>query len=186
MSWFIQQALAGNCFIGSTATAGVVPPAIAGNTHTFALWNPAGSGVNAILNNFSLAPASVTTTVIGAVGFGVTLNAGSQIGTGAPIVAFTQTAPVNALVGSGKASKVRFAAASGAVTTVANPAWLYGPGIFSPDGDMATSLSNVQINVSFNGCLIIPPSVAIFVVGTGAIAQTYNMALTWAEVALNL
>lgn len=182
MSWFIQQALAGNCFIGSTATAGVVPPAIAGNTHTFSLWNPAGSGVYAVLNGFSLAPASVTTTVIGAIGFGVTLNAGSQIGTGAPIVAFTDATIRNAIIGNSKVSRVRFAAASGAVTTIANPAWLYGPGIFSPDGDMATSLSNVQINVNIGGSVIVSPGTAIFVVGTGAVAQTYNMALTWAEV----
>jgi len=184
MSWFIQQALAGNCFIGSTATAGVVPPAIAGNTHTFALWNPAGSGAYAVLNRFTLAPAAVTTTVLGAVGFGVTFNAGSQIGTGAPIVAFTDATIRNAILGNSHVSKMRFAAASGAVTTVANPAWLYGPGIFSPDGDMATSLSNVQINTQFDGGVIVAPGTAIFVVGTAAVAQTYNMALTWAEVAI--
>jgi hypothetical protein len=184
MSWFVQQALAGNCFIGSTAQAGVVLPTMAGTAHVFGLWNPTGSGVGLVLNRLTLTPITVTTTVIGGVGLGLVANAGSQTGTAAPIVSLTSVAPVNAVLGYGAVSKARFA--PGAITLGANPSWLYGPGIFSPDGDMATSLSNTIINHDFNGGVIIPPGVAIVVAGSAALGQTYNLALTWAETPINL
>lgn len=178
--YFQQLALNGQCFIGSTAAAGAVLPIYTNTSQTFGLWNPTGSNVNVVLNKLTLGAATVTTTVLATLGIAYTANAGSQIGTGAPVVSLTQVSPVNAIVGGGDSSKVRFAPA--AITTVAAPAWLYGLGIFSPDGDMATSLSNVIISYDFNGSLIVPPGVAIYLAGTAASGQTYNCTLTWAEV----
>lgn len=181
MSWFVTQALAGNAFIGATAVAGVAIPISTATSQTFGLWNPAGSGVNVVLNKLTLGVAADGTNAFAGIGLLALLNAGSQIGTGAPVVSLTQVSPVNCKVGAGAASKVRFAPAAIAVTTA--PAFLYGLGFSSFAGDIATTaLAPVQLIHDFNGGVVVPQGVAIFLGGNAAPGLTTQISLTWVEV----
>jgi len=179
--FFAQLALNGQCFIGSTAAAGVAVPAFNATGQFFGLWNPQGSGVNLILNKLMMAIVSGGTEALAGIGLSYLPNAGSQIATGSPISAFTAVSAVNALVGGGLSSRGRFTL--GTTTTVVAPTLLYTIGVTAPGGDSATGLYPVTIDHDFNGGLIVPPGVYIGLGGAPAApGSTYEATLTWAEV----
>lgn len=182
MSFFQQLALAGKCYIGSTAVAGVVIPVSTTTSPTFLLWNPAGSGVYAVLNKLMIgAPADGTNDFV-SIGLSVVTNAGSQIGTGAPVVSGTFVAPISALVGNGApASKMRFAPATASI--VAAGTFFYTLGFTAFEGDIATTaLAPVALIHDFNGGVVVAPGTAIHVVADEAAGLTTEITLTWAEV----
>lgn len=182
MSFFQQLALSGRCYIGSTAVAGVVIPVSTTTAPTFLLWNPAGSGVNAVLNKMMIgAPADGTNDFV-SLGLSYVPSAGSQIGTGAPVVTGTFVAPLNALIGNGApASKMRFAPAT--ATLVAAGTFFYTLGFTAFEGDIATTaLAPVALIHDFNGGVVVPPGVSVHVVADEAAGLTTEITLTWAEV----
>jgi hypothetical protein len=182
--YFQQLALNGQCFIGSTAVAGVAIPISTATSQTFGLWNPAGSGVNAVLNKLMIGCTADGTNDFAGLGLLYLTGAGSQIGTGAPIVSLTQVNPVNALLGSGKSSQVRFAPAAIAVTTAGT--FAYSLGFTSFEGDIATTaLAPVSLYHDFCGGVVVPPGVAIFLGGDEAPGLTTQITLTWAEIPIN-
>src|SRR3989442_422841 len=72
------------------------------------IWNPSNSGKNLVVHKIEFGYVG-TTWAPGHIEYGVVLNAGSQTGTGAPIVSLTQVAGVNLLLGAGNTSVMRFA-----------------------------------------------------------------------------
>ncbi len=107
---YSEQMNRGNVFIAATGAAGIalIVPATTGGHPT--LWNPAGSGVNLNILAVRLGYVSGTAAAFG-LEFAITTNAGSSIGTAAPIVTFTQVAVVNAQAGGPVTSKARWAPA---------------------------------------------------------------------------
>lgn len=176
---FLQLALAGQCFFGSTTQDGVAIPAYNSTSPVFALWNPAGSGVDLVLNKLTAGVTADGTNAIAALGFSYLANAGAAIGTGAPVSAFTATAPFNARVGEGKASKARFSLSA----TITAGTFLYALGFNGWAGDIAaTALSPTTYNYDFNGSLIIPPGVFIHAVAEATLGLSLQMSLSWAEI----
>lgn len=177
MSWFIQQALAGKVFVGSATAAGVDLPASNGTAQTFGIWNPAGSGVMAVLGKLTLGIVDATTPVLSGLCLSYVPNAGSAIGAaGAPLTAFTQTAAINAIIGYGETSKVRFTlAATSIAATIHSSVGL---------SHESTTAGNGLVGpwVDFSGSVIIPPNVAVFLTGTAAQTQNLMPTITWAEV----
>ena len=178
MSDFGQLALAGKCFIGSTAATGVdIPIYNATAAHTAVLWNPQGSGVNLLMNEFSIGQADASTPAISGLGLSFLLNTGAAIGTGAPVVTFTDALVQNALIGKG-GNRARFGAASISATT-----FLMSLGVSQ---DSITPGTQMDMSVfCFNGSLVVPPGTLIAVVGAPiAFGQAMVATLTWAEVAV--
>lgn len=177
MSAYIgQQALAGRAYIGTTAAAGVAIPLTTATAQVFGLYNPPGSGVNAVLDKLMLGIATLGTNIVAALNWSFLPNVGS-VATGQPITAFTDTPYRNAIVGLGSTGRCRFTG-SAATTTAATQ--LMSLGITSTTGTVVNA--SPMYVFDHDGMLIIPQGVAIFLVGSVAPGSTYQATLSWAEV----
>lgn len=155
---YAEQAQRGNVFVYSTAAAGLalIVSATTGNHPT--LWNPAGSGYNWIPLALYIGYVSGNNAP-GSLALCYTANAGAAIGTAAPVVTFTDVAPVNALLGSNKTSKMRWAPA---VNTYASaPTFLMSTGVSLFTGVAATAVAPFTLVVPFDGALIVGPGSAL-------------------------
>lgn len=163
-------------FVYSTAASGVAAAA-ASTSSAPMLWNPSDSGVN--LRILEIKIGAVSGTVIEAhIAYGVLLDAGSQIGTGAPVVSYTAAAPVNLLPGAGKASRINFAPAT--VTMAVGPAY-WMPAGFSSGGTIGNNLWIEAID-KVCGKIVIPPGVAFFpFISNDALALTAAVAVLGIE-----
>lgn len=159
--------LSGRTFIYSSAAAGVVAEA-ADTSPVMMLWNPAGSSVN--LRILEVRIGVVSGTVIAAhLAYGILLAAGSQTGTGAPVVSYTPATPINALISGGLPSQIRFAPAT--VSLTAAPTYLMTSGFSSGGALAAGPLFSLVDKV--DGKIVIPPGVAFFAfLSNGAMALT--------------
>jgi|WetSurMetagenome_2_1015567.scaffolds.fasta_scaffold38855_4 hypothetical protein len=170
------QTLAGNVFIGSTTYAGVAIPAYNATAQVFGLWNPAGSGVSAMLVKLNLGVATVGSPAVSALGLSYVANAGAAIGaSGAPVTAFAETAAVNGIVGKSSKNGARFTLAA---TTIA-PTFFYDLALSQ---ETTSAVNGVMImSHSFDGCVIIPPNTYVGIGGSAAPGQTVQMSLVWME-----
>ncbi len=170
----------GNVFIGTTAVAGVKPPAYNATAHTFCVFNPLGSGKNIVPIQL-LMGWSDTTGATGNVCLSYQNGCGSQIATGSAITAATLVAPLNAKIGAGNSSIARFAPAT--ATFAAATSLLMTTGI-SQTVTTATDATNLpkQAKHDFEGSLIVPPGTAICVTGNIALLSNFDISLLWAEV----
>jgi hypothetical protein len=116
---YYVQAQRGNLFIGSTPIAGTAIPISSSTSPTPCLWNPAGSGKNAVLVAYYIG-YSGGTGVVGALGYYAVTGAGSAIGTAAPFSAFAATTPTNALIGAGNTSVMKWSSTG---TCTLNNSW---------------------------------------------------------------
>ena len=90
---YYTQSYRGNSYWGSTAAAGVTLTIVTATTNVgLILWNPQGSGKNAALIATTITPTTAMTTAAG-YGYGIVLNAGAGVATGAPFSAFTERPP---------------------------------------------------------------------------------------------
>jgi len=180
---YYEQVVRGNVFIYSTAAAGIAPilPAIAAGAP--AIWNPAGSGYNFIPLRLLMGYVSGA-NVPGFFEFAYTPNTGATVAAGQPITAFTDAAPVNALLGSGKVSKMRWAPA--VATFVANPVFLMTLGLSQFTGLAATAVAPFTLIHDFDGTLIIGPGNAVSIGCNAANTAVYSIALIGMELPLPL
>jgi hypothetical protein len=170
------QTLAGNVFIGSTTYAGVAVPAYNATAQVFGLWNPAGSGKNAVLVRLNLGVASVGSPAVAALGLSYLSNVGSAIGaSGAPITAFTETAAVNGMVGKGVSNGARFTLSA---TTIA-PTFFYNIALSQETTSAVNGIMWSQHD--FDGCVIVPQNTYIGLGGSAAPGQTIQASLVWFE-----
>jgi len=155
---YYEQALRGNVFIYSTAAAGLalIVAAITGNHPS--IWNPTGSGYNFIPISMTLGYVSGNNAP-GSLALFYTANAGSAIGTAAPVVTWTNVAPVNALIGGGRASAMKWSPAISTYTAV--PTWLCTLGISLFTGVAATATTPFQLRYDFDGTVVLPPGNAL-------------------------
>jgi hypothetical protein len=151
---YFEQALNGQSYIYMIASQALLLSATTGNVPT--IWNPAGSGVIFIPTTLTVTWISGT-LVVGGVVIATTLNAGSAIGTAAPIVTFTQVAPKPAIRGTGFGSRCLFAPST--CTFTAAPTVEYSTNINY--NTTALILANGFHN--FNGTLAYYPGTAMSV-----------------------
>ncbi len=177
---YYPEVALGRVFMGTTAVAGVKPPAYNATAHVFALWNPAGSGKNFIPLRLNMGFVD-TTGAAGNVVLSYQNGVGSQAATGSPITAFTHVAPLNCLIGSGLASVAKFAPAT--ATFAAATSLLCTTGI-SELVTTATDATNLYSKAfeEFDGRIIVPPGTAICVAGNIALLSNFDISLWWAEV----
>lgn len=176
---YYQWAYNGQLFIGSTPIAGVAIPISSTTAPTPCLWNPLGSGVNAVLVAYYVGYTGGT-GVVGGLGYYVLTGAGSVIGTGAPFTAFAATTPSNALVGFGNSSKVKWSSTGTCTLTTAGTLLRgFGVGQSAPVA-AGTSIWGLYVD-TFDGTIIIPPGVAFYPAATAASGDTFVQSLIWYE-----
>jgi hypothetical protein len=183
---YYTQAYRGNVFVGTTVQAGLAIPLNTTTAPLVMLWNPASSGKNLIPIKFRCGYVSGA-TVSGTIGYNILLGAGGgSINT--VVTAFVPTtAPAigqslnNGFVGAGNRSamQVSFSGTNTIVTTnsfyLRNTPFSYGAPITS------STVSHNMVD-DFDGEVIIPPGVAMYVVASAASVALFQQSFTWAEV----
>ncbi len=177
---YYTQAYRGSVFWGSTASAGVLIPIASTTAPTFALWNPAGSGVNAALIKYMVGWVATTGTA-GNIQFAFTTGNGSSVATGASISAFTTGTPTNGLIGSGIASKMKFTPSAATISVAGTLLGTTGMSQLTTTGT-STTVPMWQLQMDFDGTLVVPPGGLIFTVGSAALTSTFTQTLVWEEV----
>lgn len=151
---YFEQALNGQSYIYMIASQALLLSATTGGVPT--VWNPSGSGVIFIPTKLTVTYISGT-LVVGGVVIATTLNAGSAIGTAAPIVTFTQVTPKPTIRGTGFGSRCLFAPTTNTFT--AAPVVEYATQI----SYNTTALAMPQMTHDFNGTLAYYPGTAMSV-----------------------
>ena len=172
------QTLANRTFIGSTTKDGVTVPAYNATGQKFGLWNPAGSGRYLVPVRLTVGHADATTPAITSIGLSYLANTGSAIATGAPISAFTETAPINGIVGQSPGDHMgRFTLAA----TTSAPTFFYTLGLSQ---DSATPGTGLDVGIhEFSGDLIVPPGTYIGLGGAPlAPGQDLTASIVWFEI----
>ncbi len=180
-STYLAAAKAGQLYTGSSAASGLVLPIYSGTAQLFGLWNQANSGVN--LSMVSLRMTYVSTT--GAAGgyvWGLLRNAGSNVGTAAPISAFTDTTAEKGLMGTSVGgNRVRF---TGSAATVTTALMVIGRNIginqLVLTAADATCVPWVM-REDYDGTFNVAPGNAIFLCGNIATLTTWAASVTWLE-----
>ena len=153
---YAEAASRGQVFHAVVGTAGIalIVSATTGGHPT--LWNPAGNLFNAEVLSLELGWISGATAPT-AIYWMLTANAGAQIGTAAPIVTFTQVAPVNALTNGATDKTMLWAPATN--TFAAAPAFWKGTGIGLGTGAPTVVPSNIVFD--YDGKVILAPGNAL-------------------------
>ena len=173
---YYSEVALGRVFIGSTAAAGVAAPITTGTAVTFGLWN-ISSAKYAVPLWLNIGYTSGTI----ALGTWAIANqyCGFSTATAAPLSAFTDGTPKNALVGSGNASAMRFTPSTATLSAG-------GTGLmFLPGGKASATAALGEINAvkwEFDGALIVPPGQLIFVAASVAQTGVYSMSMAWSEI----
>ncbi len=161
----------GQVYVASTAAAGIaiLVSATTGNVPT--LWNPSGSGriVYPIMLNANWLSGAVTASNLL---WSVTTGTGANIGTGNPVVSFTNVAPVNALVGGPADAVIKWAPATSTYT--AAPAFYAATGI----NLKATALDS-QLSVDMQGLMALMPGNALSLTCSVASSVALIQASIW-------
>ena len=172
---YYQQTLAGKLFHGEIASAAVAITSATAVTGAL-LWNPAGSGVNAVIARVALGWVG-TTEGPGNTQLAFITQAGSSVATAAPITAFTEAAPHCGLLGNSPANQVRF----GTAATVTAPTKFIGLGMSAlTTTGTATFGSHTKV-YDAEGLIIIPPNVAVWLCASAASGTTYTQTMSWYE-----
>lgn len=178
---FYDDAKAGRVFTGNSAAGGLVLPIYSATAQLFGFWNQSHSGVN--LEILRVRGTYVDTTgASGGFVWGLLRNAGSNMGTAAPISAFTPTVPERGLVGSSTGgNKVLF---TGSAATVTTGLMVLGRQLGVNQLVLtATDATNSVFNFKedYDGDLVVAPGTAIFLCGNISTLSKWAVSVTWAE-----
>lgn len=183
---FYTQNYRQNMFYAANAVAGGSLVVATATSYTgLGLWNPAGSGKNVVLVRATAVPTTAAGTGT-TVGYMWTQNAGSALGTAAPLSA---TTPITATRGScnlnlptGQGNSVVIAVSAATLTT--------GGTLFIPSGVAAgtgaITVPNTFLGLTeyFDGSIIVNPGtffgIGLAVASTG----TWNCSFMWEETPL--
>ncbi len=173
---YFSEVAAGRVLIGSTAAAGVAAPITTGTAVTFGLWNTSTThyAVPLWLNiGYTSGTIALGTWAI------ANQYCGFTLATAAPLSAFTDGTPKNALLGKGNASVMRFTPSAATLTAGGTGA------MFLPAGKASATAALGEINAfswQFDGAIIVPPGQLIFVAASVAQTGVYSMSMAWSEV----
>lgn len=173
---YYDQVKAGRVFIGNTAAAGVASPISTGTAVTFGLWN-ISRNKNAVPLWINIGYTSGT-IALGAFGL-ANQYCGFALATAAPLSAFTDGTPKNALLGEGGASAMRFTPSGATLTAGGTSFMTFGAGKASA----TAALGEINgLHHEFDGSTIVTPGMLIFVASSIAQTGVYTMSMAWAEV----
>ena len=176
-SKYYTDVMQGNVFIGSTAAAGTAFPISTGTAVTFGLWNTSTTK-NAVLLGLNVGFTSGT-IALGEIGL-ANQYVGFATATAAPLSAFTDGTPKNALLGMGGASSMRFTPS--AATLSAGGTACYWSGYSIESASAGTGIYSAKIDI--DGQVIVTPGQLVFVCGSVAQTGLFTMSLIWQEVAI--
>ena len=182
---YFEQCYRGNVFYASTATTGVVIPISSTLTPVYTIWNPAGSG-KLCVPIVTLIGWTATTAALGSYVWMATTKTGDTASTIAPITAFTTPAtPINAFLGSGKVSQMRFGNGATTITLVAAASFYRETGCQILVTTAASSTApGWTWRDDWDGSGIIPPGNAIHLMAATAILTTVTVTTVYEEVPL--
>ena len=174
---YYVDVMQGNVFIGSTAAAGTAYPISTGTAVTFGLWNNTTTK-NAVLLGLNVGYTSGT-IALGEIGL-ANQYVGFATATAAPLSAFTDGTPKNALLGMGGASSMRFTPSAATLSAGGTACYWSGYSIESASAD--TGIYSAKIDI--DGQVIVTPGQLVFVCGSVAQTGLFTMSLIWQEVAI--
>ncbi|MFA5377266.1 MAG: hypothetical protein WC455_16065 [Dehalococcoidia bacterium] len=170
----------GLVFSAPVAAAAAVPIATT-LTNAPAIWNPASSNKIVIPLRVIMSLGAIGTPILQGFTVSYLINAGDNIGTGAPVVTWTNVAPTNLLLGKGQAATTKFAPAVSTYTT--QPARLMDCGFgHHLEGSAASGQLYSQFYYDFEGALILPPGATMHIGSTIATSTTYWTTILFAEI----
>jgi hypothetical protein len=152
-------------------------------TNAPTLWNPAGSGKLVIPLKITLTPGGLGTPVItGLVGCYLN-NAGSTVGTAAPVPTGTNIPPIGTNLGKQGTSTTLFMNAT--ITFTVQPTAFYYPGLSMWKSGTDAISTPVTLFHDFEGAVQIQPGSLIAFGGTpAATSTTYITSILFAEIPL--
>ena len=182
---YYEQCYRGNVFYASTSTAGVVVPIASTLTPVYTIWNPAGSG-KLCVPIVTLIGWTATTAALGSYVWTATTRTGDTLSTIAPFTAFTTpSTPINAFLGSGKVSQMRFGNQATTITLVSAPIFYRETGCQILVTTAASSTApGWTWRDDWDGSGIIPPGNAIHLMAATAILTTVTVTTVYEEVPL--
>jgi hypothetical protein len=169
-----EHTLRGNAFVYSTAAAGAASVAPT-TSNAPMIWNPTGSGKNLVVTKVAIGWVGTNTAAAGNFEYAFLPSAGSQIGTGAPVVSLTQVSGVNLLLSGGNVSVMRFAPTTVSLTSA--PTYLAPMGVGMTNTTVASTAAPFNLVDYVNGQIIVPPGVAFFVVANISILVVTSIAM---------
>lgn len=148
-----------------------------------ALWNPAGSGKLVVPLKMMLSAGGLGTPVITGI-VGCYLNgAGSTAATGAPVITWTNIAPIGTFLGKQQTATTMFANA--VVTYTTQPAAFYHTGFnMYKSGTDAISLPITLVHDFDSAVMLYPGSLIAFGGTPAATSTTYITSIMFAEIPL--
>ena len=163
---YYEQTYRGNMFSVANQAAVTTTAGLATTFTGLAIGNPVGSGVNLVLNLFTVGQVAVA--VAGTVGI---------MGAAGPITA--SLTPISRMIGSGTVSK----ATATAGQTISTPLLIAGLGTV---GSLATTGDALAqgIVVDFGGSVIVPPGSFVASYTTAACTSAFVFGFSWEEVAI--
>lgn len=178
---FYEQAKRGNVFIQTTTPLGLAIPIYTSTAPRCMLFNPSGSGKNAVLVRFAAHRASGTTVEFAA-GLMRIANVGAGPATGAPVSALPGAAPFNGLVTKGNISAM-ISDFAGTIATTAGAAGDFFYALFHSYAGIGTSaVTDAGFDHAFEGAVVVPPGAAIWLAASVASVALYATTLSWEEV----
>jgi len=176
---YYTSAYNGRIFVGNQAAAGAVLPIYSGTTQQCGIFNPLGSGVNAVPIQLNITYVD-TTGAAGGLCLGYLKGCGGSIATGsAGITVATTVTPINLNLGGSGGSKILFMSAA---ITCAAPSMLMQLGINQMVLTAATtSLGQWEAQYKFDGYPIVYPGTAIFPAGNIATLIKVACTIIWEE-----
>ena len=183
---YYNQTKRGNVFFASTAATGVTISIFSNGSYTgLALWNPQGSGKNLSMIRTIWSQTTVATATAG-LGYAWLVNAGSSIGTGQPLSAFSNTGVIrgSAVCGTpGQGNSVVVNAPISATLTTAMT-WGRSSPVTALIGANST-VAGLTLFDDLDGTMIIPPGTFWAMTTTAASGSTaWALTAVWEEVPL--
>lgn len=177
---FGDLAMRGLVFAAPTAAALAIPVNTT-LTNSPALWNPASSNKLVIPLRVLLSLGAIGTPILQGFTISYLTAAGDGIGTGAPVVTFTNIAPTCTLLGKGTTASTKFAGAVATYTT--QPARIMDLGFgHHLEGAAASGCLYTNFYHDFDGSLQMPPGTLIVLGSTIATSTTYWVTYLFAEI----
>ncbi len=183
--FYTNAATDGRVFSQATTPAGLAIPIYTGTAlggGALPLWNPPNSGVNVELIDVSTARTSGTADFAAVCLVARKLDA---IATGQIMTALAETTPVNALLFRGQSTRVHSSnAGTNTVTAAAVTDIVRNMFTINLEADTGTAHATSVAKYCFDGTLVVPPGVLVYIAATKASVALYCTSMTWREVLL--
>lgn len=184
---YFTQNYRNNLYFASTAAAGVTVSIFSNASFTgLGIWNPQGSGKNLSMVRALIGCNAAAATAESGFGYAWLNNAGSGVGTAAPISAFSTTGVIR---GTGQcspntvgASVVQNAVISATLTTAMT--WGRFSGFSSSTGAITTQIALGMFIEDFDGMMIVPPGTFWAMTSSIASGGTFGLSAIWEELPL--